>query len=195
MAVLKATVGTWVGPTARRLGAACLFGLAMLGARAAPAEPISAEYKVKAVFLFRFTQFVEWPAQAFNGPKAPLVIGVLGEDPFGSYLDDLAKGEKVDDHPVIVRRFRNLSEIGACNLLFISRSEAAQLTGIIARLQGMNVLTLGDSDDFSRQGGMVRFAMERGKIRPWIDVKATTAAGLTISSKVLLLAKIVTADR
>jgi hypothetical protein len=192
---LKLIARNRIRAVTRRCAAACLLALALASARAAPADALSAEYKLKAVMLFRFTQFVEWPPRAVAKPDAPLVIGIVGDDPFGSYLDDLVQGEKIDNHSVIVRRYRDPAEIGPCQLLFISRSEDGNVERIVGRLAGKSVLTLGDSDDFSRKGGMVRFALERGHIRLRINPKAATAAGLTISSKVLLLATIVTADR
>jgi len=167
----------------------------LLGVPAVAAPAISAEYQLKAAVLFKLTQFAEWPAHAFAAPDAPLVIGVVGDDPFGPYLDDLVKGEKIDNHALVVRRFRAGDGLGPCQLLFIGRSEDGKTDRIIARLHGQGVLTVGETDDFTRAGGMVRIAVEHGKIRFRIDVKAATAAGLTISSKVLLFATIVTADR
>lgn len=188
MAVLKMIAGrTRCGAGLGHL-TAWLLGLALggLGAPAARAEPVlSAEYQLKAVFLFNFAQFVEWPAEAFPDPKAPLVIGVLGKDPFGSYLDDLVSGEKIGDRPLVIRRYSRLEDLAGCHILFVSRSEARSLDPIIARLKEQSLLTVSDADTFTRQGGMVRFAMENGKIRLRINVEAAKAANLKISSKVL----------
>ena len=177
---------------------AWLCGLALLGfttpAVAAESAP-SAEYQLKAVFLFNFAQFVEWPAQAYRDAKAPLVIGVLGADPFGSFLDQLVQGEKVGDRPLIVRRFHRAEDITVCHILFISRSEAATLDQVIGRLKGRSLLTVSDVDTFTRQGGIVRFVTENGKIRLRINVEAAKGCDLTISSKVLRPAMIVTADK
>jgi hypothetical protein len=165
-----------------------LCGLVLLLAVApeAKAQPApTAEYQLKAVFLFNFAQFVEWPARAFPSPTTPLVIGVLGEDPFGSYLDDLVRDEKIGSHPLVVRRITRAEDITACHIVFICRSEAHDLGGIIARLKRSSVLTVSDVDTFIRQGGMVRFLMENGKIRLRINVKAAKACDLTVSSKIL----------
>ncbi|HTX52282.1 MAG TPA: YfiR family protein [Candidatus Baltobacteraceae bacterium] len=185
----------WTTPGPRL---AWLCGLVLLGftspAVAAVPAP-SAEYQLKAVFLFNFAQFVEWPAQAYRDAKAPLVIGVLGEDPFGPYLDQLVRGEKVGDRPLVVRRFQRADDIKECHILFISRSEAASLGQIIGRLQGRSLLTVSDLDTFTRQGGIVRFVTENGKIRLRINVEAAKGCDLTISSKILRPATIVTADK
>jgi len=177
---------------------AWLCGFVLLGfatpAVAAESAP-SAEYQLKAVFLFNFAQFVEWPARAYRDAKAPLVIGVLGEDPFGAFLDRLVSGEKVGGRPLIVRRFPRADDITECHILFISRSEAATLNQVLARLKGRSLLTVSDVDTFTRQGGIVRFVMENGKIRLRINVEAAKECDLTISSKILRPAMIVTADK
>ena len=198
MAVLKMTAGdsrrrAWPHRlTAGLLGLALMF----LAAPAARAEAtLSPEYQLKAVFLFNFAQFVEWPAQAFPDPKAPLVIGVLGKDPFGAYLDDLVSGEKIGDRPLVIRRYGGLEDVAGCHILFISRSEARNLEAIFTRLRQQCVLTVSDVDNFARQGGMVRFVMENGKIRLRINVEAAKAAKLSISSKVLRPDTIVTPSK
>ena len=72
---------------------------------AAPA-PAPTEEQVKAVFVFNFSHFVEWPAQSFASPESPFVIGVLGSDSFGDRLEETVHGEKIGEHPLAVHRFR-----------------------------------------------------------------------------------------
>jgi hypothetical protein len=151
------------------------------------------EYQVKAVFLYNFAQFVEWPAAAFAGERAPLVIGVLGEDPFGPDLDAIVRGESVNNRPLLVRRFRDVSQIDACHILFISASEAAHLDEVFSALRGRAILTVGDSESFARRGGMIRFVTDRNRIRLNISLQAVDVAKLSISSKLLRLAQIVPA--
>ena len=172
----------------RRIAGVAALVLALLGstAAAATAPPaISEEYQVKAVFLFNFAQFVEWPARAFRDPTSPLVIGVLGTDPFGAYLDELVKGEKVGERPLLVRRYTRVEEIADCHILFIGASEASVLEKVVAQLKDRSILTVGDMDLFTRRGGMVRFLTENGKIRLRIYLEAAEAHNLKISSKIL----------
>jgi hypothetical protein len=149
------------------------------------------EYQLKAVFLFNFAQFVEWPPSAFADPAAPLVIGILGEDPFSGYLDETVRGEKVKDRPLTVRRYRSVDEITTCHILYVSRREQDHLAGILGRLRGRSILTVSDADEFARSGGMIRFLTEHGRIRLRVNLKAAQAAGLTLSSKLLRPAQIV----
>jgi hypothetical protein len=184
-AVLQRRIGWFVG----------LILLAVSAPAVAAENAPTAEYQVKAVFLYNFAQFVEWPTAAFRGPDAPLVIGIFGENPFGSYLDDLVKGEKIGGRPLAVRHYQRPEDIKDCHILFISSSETATLDRIITRLRGHSILTVSDTDLFIRRGGMVRFITEDGKIRLRINLEAAKAVHLTISSKILRPEMIVTPEK
>jgi len=153
------------------------------------------EYQLKAVFLFNFTQFVDWPVDTFSSADQPVVIGVLGDDPFGSYLDDTVRGERVNNRSLIVRHYRSDKEVSGCQVLFISQSEAGRLDEILRRLDNRSILTVSDSPGFGQRGGMVLFVMEDHRVRLRINADAAKAAHLTISSKLLRAADIVTTGR
>ena len=186
-----------VGPGLRRwLGGLLLALVVAVSAEGeGPDRGPPPEYQVKAVFLFNFAQFVDWPAQAFPEAGAPLVIGVLGEDPFGAYLDELVRNEKIGNRPLVVRRFRGSQDMGECHILFVSRSPAGQFDKLVPELRGRPLLTVSDTENFNRLGGMVRFVTENGKIRLRINVDAAKESGLTISSKLLRWATIVTREK
>jgi hypothetical protein len=171
-----------------------------LAAATTPAQPVAQtsatpEYQVKAVFLFNFAQFVEWPPDAFPDSAAPLVIGVLGEDPFGSYLDEAVRGEIVQARPLAVRRYRRVQEITDCHILFIHRREVDDLDDILEALKGRGILTVSDADGFASRGGMIRFVTDRNRIRLRINLEAARDADLTLSSKLLRPATIVTTGK
>lgn len=156
--------------------------------------PAARPYQVEAVFLFNFTQFVTWPADAFATANDPLSICVLGEDPFGRYLDDTVAGEKAQGRPLQVRRLQRGDDAEHCHIVFVGRSEEALLGTILPRLHAHNTLTVSDADDFGKRGGMVRFVVEDRRVRLRINVEAARAAGLTISSNLLRIAEIATTD-
>jgi hypothetical protein len=184
-----------LAPPARAAGRRLLVaGLMCLLLSAAPAQTASREYQIKAVFLFNFTQFVEWPAATFPDPQAPLVIGVLGEDPFGSLLETAIRNEKAGEHPLEIRRFDNAAQAD-CHILFISRSESAQLEAVLGALAGKPILTVSDADQAARRGVMIRFINENNRIRLRINLDSAKHAGLTISSKLLRSAEIVRTTR
>jgi hypothetical protein len=147
--------------------------------------------EVKAIFLFNFAQFVDWPPSAFEGPLAPIVIGVIGDDPFDGTLDELVKGEVVKNRSLIVTRFKNVDQLSACHILFVSASETQRYERILTTMRGRPTLTVGETDGFATRGGMVRFVTERNRVGLQVNVKAARSAGLTISSNLLRPARIV----
>jgi hypothetical protein len=153
------------------------------------------DYQVEAVFLFNFTQFVEWPSSSFADAAAPLAICVLGDDPFDGYLDDTVRGESVAGRTLAVRRYHRVEDAGACHVLFISRSETARSAEIVAALRHRSTLTVSDADAFIERGGMIRFVLVDGHVKLRINIDAVRDAGLTISSKLLRVAEIATAGK
>lgn len=152
------------------------------------------EYQVKAVFLFNFGQFVEWPSTAFGTPQAPFVICILGEDPFGSTLDDVVRGESVGAHSLVVRRFRDANDITTCNILFISRAEQHKLGDALSAVRGQSVLTVTDIDGAEKQGAIIVLFNDRNRIRMRINLAAAKASHLVISSKLLRPAEVIAAE-
>lgn len=166
-----------------------LLGFAWLAAPVATAQP-AREYQIKAVFLYHFAQFVEWPESAFASRQAPLVIGVLGEDPFGSFLDETVRGETVNGRQLTVRRFSRAEQVEACHILYVAASERSQMAALLPRLRERGILTVGDADRFTQLGGVIQFYTDQNKIRLRINVDAANAGNLRISSKLLRLAEI-----
>jgi hypothetical protein len=175
------------------LRATALLLIACNTTLALAADPTPSEYQVKAVFLFNFTQFVEWPATAFPEPDAPFVIGVLGKDPFGTQLDAVVRGEHVDRHPLVIERYANAAQIQRCNILFIPRGQTAA-ESVPAAIKGRGVLTVSDADEADLKGIMIRLVVRNSRVRLRIDVDAAKADNLTISSKLLRPAEIVGRD-
>lgn len=171
--------------------AACLLCLG-LSVRKTQGQ-VSREYDLKAVLLFNLARFVEWPPEAFATIETPIVIGILGRDPFGKVLDDVVRAESIDGRPVVVQRYSDASKIGRCHILFISRSEGAQLPSVINRLKGKPILTVSDIEDFAlHKGGMVRFyETDEKKIRIRIHLGNLKASGLNASAKLLRVAEVV----
>ena len=166
----------------RRFGSVIVLVLAFTGAQAAPVP----EYQVKAGFLLNIAQFVTWPSQSSD---APFVIGILGEDPFGSYLDETVRGEKVNNRPFIIQRFRR-RDPRPCNILFISQSERDRAGQVLSNLKGRTVLTVSDIEGFTELGGMIQFFTEKNNIRMRINLDAVKASNLRVSSKLLRVAEV-----
>lgn len=152
-------------------------------------QPIVDPYQLKAVFLFNFTQFTEWPEEAFPSDSTPIIMGILGEDPFGGALDRIVENEVVNNRRLEVKKFQRVDEIDRCHLLFICDSESANIDKILKKLSGKHILTVGDSENFAEKGGVIQFYIDpnTGKIRLIINVKAVEDQGIRVSSKVLRL--------
>ena len=167
------------------------LAMALLAVESPCARAAPSEYQVKAVFLFNFAQFVDWPAEAFPHPDTPFVIGVLGPDPFGPQLDEVVRGETVNKRTLVVERYRSVAEIRNCNILFIGSTEGEHLDEILTALKGRSILTVGDANPGGQRGVMIQLVNENNRIRLRINVAAAKAGNLTISSKLLRPAEIV----
>ncbi|HXR92106.1 MAG TPA: YfiR family protein [Steroidobacteraceae bacterium] len=163
----------------------------LLAGNCALAGAVPGEYQVKAVFLFNFTHFVEWPADAFAGPAAPFVIGVLGRDPFGAALDEAVRGESVNGRPLVIQRYSGIADLKPCQILFIDRSIDGEMEKALASLGHQRTLTVSDLDSATPRAVIIRFLNENQKIRLQINVDSARNAGLTISSKLLRPAQVI----
>jgi hypothetical protein len=148
------------------------------------------EYQVKALFLYNFLNFVEWPAgSSFNSSPA-INVCIVGDDPFGDALNDI-RNETVKGKKLAIRIYRPFDEPEGCHLLFIPASEKGRTGQILRPVREANVLTISDTVEEGRQGAIISFFIEQKKVRFAINMEAARRAGLKISSKLLRLAKIV----
>jgi len=167
---------------ARRLVLAVLLA-ASLGAQSMD------EYYVKAGFVSSFASFVEWPPEAFKGPREPVSICVLGHNPFGPSLDTLVEGKTVDGRPLVVHQVPGVREAAGCHIVFISASEHLRLRSILKSLQEQSVFSVGDTGDFIAEGGIANLRIESGRVRIEINPDAAREQHLRVSARLLQLAK------
>jgi hypothetical protein len=165
-----------------------LIWLLLIGPNGHAQDSPPSEYQIKAAFLFNFVKFVEWPPAAFSGGASPIVIGILGQNPFHDDLSQMVRSKTVDGRPLEVRQLHSLADAANCHMLFISASERSRLPEIINSLKGTTVLTVGDTDHFTENGGMINLVLKSDKVRFEINKNAATSAGLKISSKLMSLA-------
>jgi hypothetical protein len=151
--------------------------------------PASSEYEVKAAFLFHFAQFVKWPEEAFKDPNNPLIYCTIGEDSFHGSLDAALNGKTIGARSSRVVHFKQPQEIQGCQVLFIAAREKKSIPAILASTKGNSVLTVGESEHFVQDGGMIGFLLEENKIRFEVNLEAAQKANLKISSRLLALAK------
>ena len=150
----------------------------------------SSEYQVKAVFLYNFTHFVDWPSFAFESQYSPFYIGIIGNDPFGPHLESVIENERIGTHVIKILRFKSISEIKHCHILFVGSHDPDEIKKILMKVEGKNILTVGDTPNFIRWGGMIRFYTEESRIRLQINNTLAKAVDLKISSKLLRVAQV-----
>ena len=150
------------------------------------------EYTIKAAVLYKFASFVVWPE---SNPSAPLVIGVMGEDPFGPVLDQIVMDKNVNGRKFEIHRFRAGQDPDQVQILFIGETDRRRLRAVLGRLRGAAVLTVADMPGFCENGGMIRLGLENNHVSLEINPDAAESAGLQFSSKLLSLARIVRPPR
>lgn len=187
--------GAQMSRSLRRVAGLIALSLGMLapGGRA-QADSGLTQYQVQAAFLYHFAKYVQWPTPAFRSAGEPIVIGVLGDDPFGEELmNTIAREKPVQGRSLRIMRSRNITELVHTHILFISASEETRLAQHLTTLARVKstALTVGESEDFLKVagGGMIRFVVEKNKVRFDINARAAENAGLTLSSKLLSLAR------
>lgn len=145
------------------------------------------DYDVKAVYLYNFGRFVEWPASAMTYGDS-FNVCILGQDPFGRALDDTLAGENIGGRSVTAKRISTPQEAVGCQILFISYVEDSRLTKIMEALNKGAVLTVSDIPQFSQRGGMIQFVLDGKRVRFEVNLTAVQRAGLTLSSELLKVA-------
>lgn len=170
------------------------FGLAVAPTAAAQqSAPVSGvgEYEIKAAFLFRFLQLVEWPESAFASPKSPMIIGILSPDPFGNALEQIVSGEQIDARSIEIRRAEDPQALQPCHLLFVPQTGVSQIGSAQLESLPQGVLLVGESPDFLERGGMVNFYPQDKRIRFEIHPARVEKAGIRVRSRLLRLARVV----
>ena len=179
-----------------------LSALAPFHARSAEEQGTDREYKIKSGFIYNFIKYIDWPEKKLSTEKddAPIVIGVIGDNPFGGVLEPITK-KKIKNKKLVIRYFpgfkqapekysgRDIEKLRNCCVLFISSSEKKYIKNIIKLVTGCNVLTISDTDEFLETGGIINFTTEMKKVRFSINLDAAKRSEIMIPTTVLKIAK------
>jgi hypothetical protein len=172
---------------------ALLVVLASMGGAAtvALAQNQPSQWQVKAAFILNFAQFIDWPEGTFADRDSPIVVGVLGDDPFEGALEQTFADASAQSRRLVVQHGRVADDMRNCNILFISPNERDRQSEILASLKDVNVVTISETPDFARRGGVINFYIDHSKVRFEINPTAAERKRLKISSQLLKRAKIV----
>ena len=191
----NSAVGTGRGRTFTPLQIVVLLCAVLLGSGAekpAAAQGSVEEYQVKAAFLFHFAQLVEWPAGALDAGGQSIYLCIFDDEPHRKELQNTIEGKPVGTRVLHVRVLEQRQNVQGCNMLFLSRDESRREAATLKSMRGLPVLTVGETDDFLSDGGIIHFHLDADKIRFDINVNGADSAHLKVSSRLLLLATSVT---
>ena len=181
----RSRAGLAGGPPPRSRRA--LLGGLLLACVPVLAQPTAPENQIKGAFLAKLSQYIEWPAATFAKADQPIVIGILGEDPFGPEFDVSLRAFKVAGRAVQARRLRRVEEAKGCHLLYVSPSENGNLRTILTALRSQPILTAGDHPEFLKLGGALRFWRKGESIAFHISADALREAQITAHPRLLQL--------
>ncbi len=171
----------------------CLLLAPATGLRAQTAPK---EYEIKAAFIYRLTQFMEWPTNRFASSKEPILLCIAGNDPFGGAIDTVLRDQKIGERHIHIKRLEtaNPASHTSCHLLFLGSSLTAEAGKITASLEPHAVLTIGEDESFTKNGGHVRLYLQENKLRFEVNIAALERSGLKLHSQVMKLATRITRD-
>jgi len=177
-------------PAARSRAALRLFlALLLISPGKLGAQSQAGEYAVKAAFLFNFAKFIDWPTDSFKNSSDPLTYCVAGDDPFGDSLDQALAGKTIGGHPVRLLRPKKPEDADVCQIIFLASKQEKLSARYLEHVKDHSVLTVGEADDFLRQGGIIRFILEDNRVRFEINLTTAEHAKLKVSSRLLALAR------
>jgi hypothetical protein len=173
-----------------RFNFALITAIAMLALGVLPVQAqVSREYQIKAVFLYNFAQFTQWPQSTFATDKSPIVIGVVGADPFGTSLTETIHGETIQGHPLVIEHYTHPADIKTCHILFVSQPESRRYDEITKIVKGKPVLTVSDTASAATSAAIIQFVIENNKVHFRVNTDAARAVNIDLSSKLLRVAE------
>jgi hypothetical protein len=165
-----------------------LFGLLAAVMNNPAAEVSMTAHQVKALFLLNFTRYVDWPIGSFAEANAPFTIGLYGGGSFGEVLKRTVEGKTVAGRRIAVELIDARGAPEKCQILFIGESERKSVAEILKKVKSFPVLTVGETDQFLDQGGVINFVKKDDRVRLEVNLDAALEAKLQISAKLLNVA-------
>lgn len=192
MALLTRDHRSRVQRTLHRIGAAGALAMALcILAVRADAQKAASIDDVKAAFVYQFANFVTWPDDVFTDPAQPITIGILGNETVAKVLRESVRDKRIGDRQIVVRELTTPQEALECQIVFLDPSDAARVDAYLAVLVGKAILTVSDDNNFTEEGGIIKLYEQQNKLRIEINVDEAARSNLTVSSKLLSLAKVV----
>ncbi len=166
--------------------------IVLAAAAASVSAQRSLEYEVKAAYVYNIANFVTWPPDAFAGPADPLRVCVYGDDPFGPALDRAVQSGPANQRPIVAERLTSADGLARCHLIFLAGANTDRIDQAVKFSAQRPILTVGETPDFLRRGGIIAFVVDGGRVRFDVNAAAASTRGLALSSRLLQVARTVT---
>lgn len=153
------------------------------------------EYRIKALYLFNFAKETEWAAFCFPSSSTPMIIAIVGEDPFGGVIDGALAGKKIGSRSIVIKRFDTVDDIDMCHILFVSESEQKNMDRVVEAAKFWYALTVADFRPFAEKGGIINFIIQNERIRIEYNPAAARDSFIKVSPEIRRVAKVVKTDR
>jgi hypothetical protein len=144
--------------------------------------------KFKALFMYNFTKYIEWPVSQRQGD---FIIGVLGNSPLTKELEFIAGKQKVGTQSIVVKTFSSIDAIENCNILYLPSNKSGQIGQIVAKLNGKPVLIITDKEGLGLQGAGINYISDGDKLKYEVNKGSIEKKGLTVSNSLLALGVLV----
>jgi hypothetical protein len=144
------------------------------------------EYAVRAAFVLNLTKYVEWPQAS-----VALTVCSIGDGPIGETLKQMLAGKTNESRPIQVLLFPSDEALERCHIVYIAHSSSKKIRAALDRVGNRSILTVGDTDSFTREGGMVGLVRVGEQMQIQVNLDATQAARLKVSSRLLKLSSVV----
>ena len=152
-------------------------------------DAVTVEYQVKAAYLVRMAEYVEWPSSAFAGPGEPIRIAVVGSDPLAEVLATMLAGRKANDRGFVVEPSAGGEEVEHAHILFVGRQEPGSVKKLLGGLKSRPVLTITEIPGGLDSGSVVNFVPFDNRIGFEISLGTAERNGLKLSSRLLAVAR------
>lgn len=165
-----------------------LLAAALLPAAAATEpRPAVSPPRIEAAFLRNFAHYVSWPANAFADERSPWRVCIIGDDPFGDILDETLRGRQEQGRAFLIVRGDAAASVRSCHLVYVAHSSVEQRRKVLAEAANRPVLTIGATESFLDEGGIIRFQVS-DRVNFAIDLDHAGSASLKVPTKMLEVA-------
>jgi hypothetical protein len=172
-----------------RQSRAMLLLLLLTGTVGAAAQPETLEHQVKAAFLYQFPAYVEWPASSFADSTSPLIFGMLEADAIADELIAISRDNLVSGRTIVVRKMRPGDSMEGLNVLYVGQSQTRTSEPLLLQALMEAVLTITEAPAQRPDGSVINFAIIDDRVRFDVSLAMADQAGLTISSRLLQVAR------